>query len=133
VKYSGSCLCGQVVFEITGKFEVFYLCHCQHCQKDTGSAHAANIFSESAKLTWLSGEDKVTNFDLPASRHVRSFCSQCGSALPNLQENGTLLVVPAGSLDGDVPISPRGHIFMASKANWDDHLENLPKFERSPS
>ncbi|WP_316042302.1 hypothetical protein [Idiomarina sp. OT37-5b] len=36
--YSGSCLCGKVTFEVTGEFDRFYLCHCQHCQKDNGGA-----------------------------------------------------------------------------------------------
>jgi hypothetical protein len=42
--YSGSCLCGEIRFEIEGEFERFYLCHCEYCRKDTGSAHAANLF-----------------------------------------------------------------------------------------
>jgi hypothetical protein len=69
----GSCLCQQTKFEIAGDFESFYLCHCKHCQKDTGSAHAANLFSTTAKLTWLSGETKVKSFNLVGTRHSRSF------------------------------------------------------------
>src|SRR5262245_45959705 len=69
IKHSGSCLCGAVRFEIAGDFEHFYLCHCQHCRKDTGSAHAANLFSSKASLKWLAGQDKVTVFNLPNTRH----------------------------------------------------------------
>ncbi|MCI3132528.1 GFA family protein [Phenylobacterium aquaticum] len=54
---AGSCLCGGIAFEISGPFEAFFLCHCSRCRKDTGSAHAANLFSSTAKLTWLSGQD----------------------------------------------------------------------------
>lgn len=128
--HSGSCLCGEVVFEVEGDFENFYLCHCERCRKDTGSAHAANLFSSKAKLRWLSGEDRVRVFDLDG--HIKSFCSHCGSALPNIQMDGALLVVPAGSLDSDVPIRPDGHIFMANKANWDTQLENIVTFDRLP-
>ncbi|WP_417502151.1 GFA family protein [Marinobacter sp.] len=63
--YVGSCLCGTVNFEIKGSFDSFYLCHCQRCQKDTGSAHAANLFSQSAKLVWRSGAEAVTSYTLP--------------------------------------------------------------------
>ena len=42
-KHLGSCLCGEVRFEVTGDFERFFLCHCGRCRKDTGSAHAANL------------------------------------------------------------------------------------------
>ena len=132
-KHAGSCLCGQVHFEVEGDFEQFFLCHCEHCRKDTGSAHAANLFSSTAKLTWLRGQDKVTSFTLPSTRHSRCFCSVCGSALPSLQNAGALLVVPAGSLDGDVRVRPNAHIFLSSKADWDRSLESLPSFEGLPS
>ena len=131
--YSGSCLCGQVRFEVEGPFEHFYLCHCKYCQKDTGSAHAANLFSTVAKLHWISGNDKITSFNLPNTLHNKSFCSQCGSALPNLQMNGKLLVVPAGSLNNEVDITPTAHIFNSSKASWDKKLEQIKTFETIPS
>ena len=79
----GSCLCGAVAYEIDGDFESFYLCHCDHCRKDSGSAHSANLFSSTASLKWLRGENKVTRFTLPSTRHSRSFCSICGSAAPD--------------------------------------------------
>ena len=129
--YFGSCLCGTVRFEVHGDFDSFYLCHCHHCQKDTGSAHAANLFSQSAKLTWLAGEDAVTSFTLPGTRHHKSFCKLCGSALPSAQSAG-LLVVPAGSLDTDVSVSPTAHIFTSSRAVWDGAMGDVPEFEGLP-
>ena len=128
----GSCLCGEVNFEIIGDFESFYLCHCKHCQKDTGSAHASNLFSSTAKLIWRSGQDNINTFQLPFTKHVRSFCSNCGSALPSLQMNGKLVVVPAGSLDQDVSVKPNAHIFTSSRANWDHDLGNILYYDQLP-
>lgn len=130
--YSGSCLCGGVRFEVDGDFERFYLCHCQYCQKDTGSAHAANLFSSTAKLRWISGEEQATRFDLPGTRHSKCFCSRCGSALPSVQMDGALLVVPAGSLNTGIPLVPDAHIFAGSRATWDRALETVPVVERFP-
>lgn len=132
MKHTGSCLCGEIGFEIEGDFENFFLCHCGLCRKDTGSAHAANLFSSTAKLKWLTGKNKVKTFQFKSTRHIKSFCSNCGSALPNIQMDGTLLVVPAGCLDSEVPIRPQGHIHMASKANWDNDLDKVPKFDQFP-
>ncbi len=129
---SGSCLCGEVSFEIEGEFDSFYLCHCKYCQKDTGSVHAANLFSSTAKLYWKAGKGKITSFQLPATQHKKAFCSQCGSALPNLQMNNQLLVVPAGSLDQTISKVPNAHIFCGSRANWDTELESIPSFDRLP-
>ncbi|MGM0564285.1 MAG: GFA family protein [Pseudomonadota bacterium] len=127
----GSCLCGTAKFEVQGDFDSFYLCHCQHCQKDTGSAHSANLFSRSAELIWLAGEDAVTTFTVPGTRHTKSFCKLCGSALPNTQVAG-LLVVPAGCLDTEVSILPSAHIFTSNKAAWDGELAELPQFMGLP-
>ncbi|WP_430973606.1 GFA family protein [Sunxiuqinia rutila] len=132
MKHTGSCLCGEITFEIEGDFEHFFLCHCKRCQKDTGSAHAANLFSTSAKLRWLSGAHQVKTFRLSATRHAKSFCPSCGSALPILQQNGSLLVVPAGCFDTKIPIIPQAHIFMDSKANWDNKLNEIPCFAQLP-
>ncbi|WP_420429744.1 GFA family protein [Algiphilus sp.] len=133
VKHVGGCLCGAVRFEVSGAFEGFFLCHCSHCRKGSGSSHAANLFSADAELRWLSGEPQVAVYHFPETRHVRSFCTVCGSALPTLQMNGALGVVPAGSLDTDVPVRPQGHIFMDSRANWDEQLETLPQFGSFPT
>lgn len=130
--HHGSCLCGQIQYDITGRFESFYLCHCKYCQKDTGSAHAANLFSSSASINWLSGADRITTFNLPSTRHVRSFCAVCGSAVPSVLAGAGLLVVPAGSLDSKVDIKPNAHLFAASRANWDHGLEQVPSFEGLP-
>jgi hypothetical protein len=130
--HSGSCLCGQVRFEIRGELSSFFLCHCGRCRKDTGSAHAANLFSTTAEIEWLSGRDHVREFALPGTRHVRSFCSTCGSALPSVQMNGGLLVVPAGSLDSEVTSRPDAHICCASRAGWDHDLDAVPELPGMP-
>lgn len=122
----GSCLCGAATFEISGDFDAFYLCHCGRCRKDTGSAHAANLFSSSATIKWLSGQDSVRTYRVPDTRHSKSFCIECGSALPRVEGGGTL-VVPAGSLDDGIAIRPDVHIFVADRAEWDEKLEDIPK------
>ncbi len=128
----GSCLCGVVRFRVEGAFESFYLCHCSRCRKGTGSAHAANLFSGAAKLVWDSGEDAVQVFRLPESQHSRSFCRSCGSALPTAQSGGARVMVPAGSLDDEVEQEPTAHIFLASRARWEDRLAAAPGFGALP-
>ena len=125
--HPGSCLCGAVQFEVHGVFGSFYLCHCKYCQKNTGTAHAANLFSHSATIIWRSGEDAVASYTLKGTRHSKSFCQLCGSALPNTHHPG-VLVVPAGSLDGEIPIRPTAHIFTSSNA-WDRELGAIASFE----
>ncbi len=132
-KISGSCLCGDVQFEIEGNFDRFYLCHCDRCRKDTGSAHAANLFSRTARLTFRSGAEHVRTFTLPGTPHTKTFCERCGSALPSRQLEGKLLMVPAGSLDDAVPRRPDAHLFTACRANWDHDLHQVPTVAGLPA
>lgn len=128
--HSGSCLCGSVRFDLRGDFAHFFLCHCSHCRKGTGSAHGANLFSDSATLEWKAGADKVTTYQLPGTRHARSFCSTCGSAMPH--STGKMTVVPAGCLDTELSTKPTAHIFVASRGSWEDQLSAAPRFDELP-
>ncbi|MBN2064344.1 MAG: GFA family protein [Sedimentisphaerales bacterium] len=132
MEYNGSCLCKEVEYKIVGTFDSFYLCHCKLCRKDTGSAHAANLFSSTAKLEWIKGQENVRRFHLKKFNHVKAFCAICGSALPSMQMDDTLLVVPAGSLDCNLDVAPNAHIFISNKANWDDKLETIKSFQHLP-
>jgi len=129
---TGQCLCGAVKFRISGEFESFFLCHCARCRKDSGSAHSANLFSSTARITWVSGEENIKTFWLSGSRHVKSFCSDCGSALPVSQPEVGLLVVPAGSLNSRIDIRPNAHICCSSRANWDNDLASIERIDGLP-
>ncbi|EDM78452.1 hypothetical protein PPSIR1_33094 [Plesiocystis pacifica SIR-1] len=131
-RHQGSCLCGAVRFEIEGPFDQFALCHCSRCRKGTGSVHGANLFATKAQLNWTSGADAVRSFALAGTRHARSFCSRCGSAMPSTQMEGKLLVVPAGSLDTDLESLPTAHILCDDRANWEDVVAGAPRFPGFP-
>lgn len=132
IKTTGSCLCGAVRFELEGEFEHFFICHCSYCRKDTGSAHAANLFTRTDALRWISGKDNITTFNLAPTRHVKSFCKTCGSAVPNTTMGGDICIVPAGSLDDNVARKPDAHIFTASQASWEEALASIQRFEELP-
>jgi len=129
---TGQCLCGAVKFRISGAFESFFLCHCARCRKDSGSAHSANLFSSTAKITWVSGAENIKKFQLPGTRHVKCFCTTCGSALPFSQASDGMLVVPAGALDSHIGIRPNAHICCSSRANWDNDLDSLKRIDGLP-
>jgi hypothetical protein len=126
----GSCLCGKVRFELTLPFNRFVHCHCSRCRKVTGTAHATNAVLNASALRWCEGVEFVSRYDLPAARSfATSFCRQCGSPLPHLTRSGREVIVPAGSLDGDLASGSERHVHWASRANWFAFGETLPKDE----
>jgi hypothetical protein len=52
--------------------------------------------------------------------------------VPTYDRENNFLVVPAGSLDTPIDAEPTAHLFMGSRANWDNHLEDVTKFEKLP-
>ena len=130
---TGSCQCKAVQYEVNAQFDHFLLCHCTRCQKDTGAAHAANLFSKSFTINWVCGEDKITTYRLPNTQHQKSFCYICGASVPDIQMQGHLLVVPAGSLDSQISTRPNAHICTSSRASWDHDLDDVPSIAGLPN
>jgi len=132
-KVKGSCFCKNVSYEITGNMGVFQYCHCSRCRKVTGSAHAANLFVAPEDFKWLSGEESVGRYDPPETKYfATSFCKNCGSSLPWLSKSGQVVIIPAGSLDGDPGIRPTQNIFCGSRSAWYTAASSLPEYVDMP-
>lgn len=133
-KVSGSCLCGKVAFSVSGPFEAFHWCHCSRCRKDSGSAHASNIFAGRDSVEWMRGEELVKRFELAeAKRFSKAFCTNCGSPVPYLTRNGAVFIVPAGTLNDDPGISPDDNIHWKSRAPWYEAGVRAKRFEENPA
>jgi hypothetical protein len=124
-KIAGSCLCGEVSYKVEGPFKGFMMCHCTRCQKASGSAHVANIFTAPENIEFLTGEDQIKRYNLPEPPAFgKNFCTNCGSVVPYLNGAGTALIIPAGTLDEDPGIRPSANIFWQNRADWyDEGLE----------
>ena len=122
----GSCLCGGVTFELTGKTTDIGMCHCSKCRKVSGVASNAELMVSREGLKWLTGEDGIRKFQLPSGWRTW-FCSTCGSPLPKMHPSGGAYWVPAGLLDSDPGVKVAGHIFVGSKAAWDEIAGSGPQ------
>lgn len=123
----GSCLCGEVRFEIDGRVSPIGLCHCSKCRKATGTGAVCDLMTSARSLRFTQGEARVRHFMQP-SGYRTAFCEQCGSPMPKPQRNGKLWWVPAGSLDDDPLVGIAAHIYVDSKAPWDVIPEGVEQF-----
>jgi len=129
----GSCICGAVSYEITGKPRAFYHCYCGRCRKSTGTGHASHIILKPDSATWTSGEDKLGSYKVPDAQRYRTiFCTNCGSPMPRVAPDLSLAVVPAGSLDTEVPLQPTDRIMWDSRADWSCAAGDLPEWPEYP-
>ena len=126
---TGSCLCGNVSYDIVPAFVRFVHCYCSRCRKSTGSGHASNIVVVPKQFRWTRGEELLVRYDLPDARSfATTFCSRCGCPLPHLTRSGREVIVPAGSLDEEPTEVPSAHVHWASRATWVSHSDRQVQY-----
>lgn len=131
---AGSCLCGEVAYEITGPAVRMVNCHCSRCRCGRSAAHATNVLYRIGDFRFVQGQSSVAEYKVPEAKYFTvAFCRGCGGAVPHVSAERDIAIVPAGSLDTDPIIRPMFHIFVGSKANWFDIKDALPQFERASS
>ena len=128
---AGSCLCGEVSFEVSGPFPKLYQCHCSLCRKQSGSVSNTGLIVAAAKFRWLAGEARIGQWE--RSTGFRShFCLTCGSTVPNMLRDTGYVWVPAGALDKDVPLEIGAQLFLASKMRGDRPRTDGLQYETAP-
>jgi len=127
----GSCLCGNVQFELEAASPPFELCHCRRCRKVSGSAFMAGIGVDRDQFRWLCGQDAIQLYEAPIitqpPAYRVAFCRTCGSAVPDPTIESGWFEIPAGLLDDDPQIKPDKHIFTEVQAPWHHITDNLPQ------
>lgn len=112
---TGSCLCGEVAFHVTGPLRPVIACHCKQCQKQTGHVGAFTAcdtadlhFVKQATLSWYRASDTAG----------RGFCENCGSVLFWKGDTNTYTSIAAGSLNGPTGLKLEGHIYCADAGDY---------------
>lgn len=124
----GSCLCGDVRFEIVGPALRMLHCHCSRCRRGRSAAHATNAVYKLGDVRFTHGANGVGYYKVPDAKHFTvAFCRRCGSGVPHDSPGRGITIVPAGSLDTDPGVRPQCHIFVDSKADWFDITDSLPQ------
>jgi len=127
--YNGSCLCGAIKFTISGKIKNIVYCHCSLCRKAQGSAFATNGNVKMKNFNFLSGQDNLTIYQ-SSETQTKLFCKTCGSPIMSKNTLAPDMVrVRLGTIESDINEYPEAHIFVDSKANWEEISDSLPRYD----
>lgn len=76
----------------------------------------------------LAGQAAVSQFS--ATAHVlRHFCGHCGAHVFTLDSRAPEIVgVPAGAIEGELPVAAKAHYFVSHKADWHQIGDSLRQF-----
>ena len=127
--YKGACLCGTVRFLINGPIHNIVYCHCSMCRKAQGTAFASNGVVANDDFSFVQGEDNLSAYQSSPGQH-KYFCKTCGSPILSRNVHKPLqLRIRLGVIESDIDERPEAHIFMSSKAVWEELDAQLPRYD----
>jgi hypothetical protein len=128
IRLRGSCLCGQLQYEVTGTLNRVVHCHCSMCRKATGAAFRTRAGVRTDEFRWIQGEAFLGRY--PSSPgETRTFCTTCGATLITLfRDHPGVLGLALGTLDDDPGIRAVAHVYVAYKAPCFEIKDDLPQY-----
>jgi hypothetical protein len=126
--FTGGCMCGAIHYECSAEPIVSANCHCQDCQRASGSAFISG-FIVPRNAVAIAGEVKYYDAVGDSGNIIsRGFCPNCGSRLFGKRSTGDLISITAASLDDPSEFRPAMDLYTASAQPWDYLNPDLPKF-----
>jgi hypothetical protein len=126
--WTGHCGCGAVRYQAASEPLHVSLCHCEDCQRASGSPFQGWVFFAKRDITFLCGELRIYAYE----GRERTFCGHCGSpisffdaALPDLME------LSLGTMDRASELPARDHNWMDDHWPWVVLDHALPKFPQN--
>jgi hypothetical protein len=128
---NGRCACGAVRYRLVSEPMFVHCCHCQDCQRHTGSAFVLNALIETDRVERLSGETEGVAVPTESGRpHVIHRGPACMVALwSHYGGVQRLSFVRVGTLDKPADLPPDVHIYTRSKLPWIALPADVPAFE----
>ncbi|MFI0399340.1 MAG: GFA family protein [Thiolinea sp.] len=128
----GSCLCGQIEYEVELIPDKVFNCHCSYCRKAHGADYVTVALAKGDTLNIIKGQDSLIEHQNEIGG-IRAFCANCGTRLMNYAPDKSLyLSVSASTIDTPIKIKPLAHVNVESKATWHEPYAGIPSFQALP-
>lgn len=132
-KYKGSCLCGSIRVEVSGKPKIQFVCYCVDCRK--GSGHLGQFIgmydSKQVKISFQnksSIKEYIVNFTQSGYPKKKQFCEICGTTILTLpmKYDGNISMVRTTLLEKfDSNFTPEKAIFEDEKKSYLGSCESI--------
>ena len=122
---TGGCLCGAVRYEATELPSNVIYCHCQMCQRWSGSAMVVAARFPREAVTFTQGQP---NFYKSSEIAERGCCTNCGTSIVFRYVGLDRIHICVGTLDHPEDAPPKQHLRIESKVPWLHIDDDLPRF-----
>lgn len=132
MKVQGACHCADVRYEAVIDPARVSVCHCNDCQRLSGTAFRVTVRARREDFVLLSGQPSAyVKTGESGARRVQVFCSNCGSALYTHGEGAAEAYgLRVGSIEQRRELIPRLQAWCETALPWTAHLDALPRRER---
>lgn len=123
IQHEGGCLCGSVRYYFEGDPLVVAICHCRHCQRQSGAPFSV-VMGVAEAMLHRQGETRTYRDTGDSGEGVdRVFCPACGSPiLSRINAMPGVTFLKAGTLDEPGHWTPTMEVYCARAWPW------MPKF-----
>ena len=131
--FKGGCLCGSVVYTVTGNPVASIVCLCTQCQTIAGGFGVGSVIVPKDSVA-IEGGDLLVNFEMPGSSKgvIRRFCKVCGTHVFASSPGHPVTAVHAGTLKEADRFQPQAVIWCQSRRPYHRFSDDLPQFAQYP-
>lgn len=127
----GSCLCGDIKYQLNGDILNVVNCHCNLCRSHSGAAFSTYVVAPHAALLITTGEDNTGSFAI--DRGHKHFCRRCGTPLFNIYDGYPgLCMIYHGTLENHDRIRPKMNIWYENRLDWTGTIASIHSLEQGP-
>ncbi len=118
-KLSDRCACGSIRYQLLAPPMIVHCCHCDDCQRLTGSGFVLNAIIETRAIKLLRGEPVPAPVPRENGPHDIYRCPECQTALwSRYGRKYDIRFVRVGTLDEPAALEPDVHIYTRWKLKW---------------
>lgn len=129
---TGSCLCGEVSYEISQSIGDIVHCHCIKCRKAHGSAFSSVAKIEDQNFLLIDESQYLKSYESSEGKY-RHFCSNCGSQIYAKRDSTGFIILRLGTLNDDSMMGSKyqesKHIWLVEKACWYETNSSLEEHQ----
>ncbi|MEZ2130967.1 MULTISPECIES: GFA family protein [unclassified Sinorhizobium] len=126
---TGRCHCGFVTYRAEIDPDRVSICHCDDCQRLTGTAYRVSTSARREDVRVLTGKPKIyVKYGDSGAKRLQMFCPECGSPLftTGQGEDAEKIGIRLGSIDQRRALKPTHQIWCRSALPWVGSIAELP-------
>jgi hypothetical protein len=134
MKITGGCHCGHITYEAEVDPATVRVCHCNDCQKLTGTAFRTNIASLPGTFALKSGPPKIyIKTAESGNKRAHAFCPECGAPIyaTDPGTNPSSYGLRVGSVNQRAEFAPPARqIWCSSALSWSMDISGVERIDR---